>query len=161
MTAAPTIREAIPADDEAIVALIDALNRHEAGLVDDRRTDPEAARECLDRDRRRIAENGGALLVACAGERVVGFLALVFGRDEPYVRPELRDYAMIAELVVADDARGLGVGRALIAEAERRARARGAPRIMVAALAANAGALAVYRAAGYADYLVTLERRLA
>lgn len=154
------IRDAREGDDEAIVALIDALNRYEAGLADDRRTDPAAARECLDRDRERIAEAGGALLVACDGGRVVGFLALVFGRDEPYVVPELRDYAMIAELVVDERARGRGVGRGLMAEAERRARAYGLRRIMVAALAANEAALATYRAAGYGDHLLTLERRL-
>lgn len=154
------IRDAAPSDDEAIIALIDALNRHEAAIADDRRTDPAAARECLDRDRERVAEGGGALLVACDGGRVVGFLALVFARDEPYVRQDLRDYAMIAELVVDERARGLGVGRGLIAAAERRARDHGLPRISIAALAANAAALATYRAAGYGDYLITLERRL-
>ncbi|TVR10082.1 MAG: GNAT family N-acetyltransferase [Salinarimonadaceae bacterium] len=157
---AVVIRDVIPADEEAIIALIDALNRYEAGLVDDRRTDITAARECLDRDRERIAESGGALLAACEGERVVGFLALVFGRDEPYVLPRFRDYAMIAELVVDAEARGAGIGRALIAEAERRARERGLERITVAALAVNKGALAAYSAAGYGDYMVTLERRL-
>ncbi|MCG6121425.1 MAG: GNAT family N-acetyltransferase [Microvirga sp.] len=155
------IRDASPADDDAIVALIDALNQYEANLVDDRRTDPAAARECLERDRERIGRSGGGLVVACEEERVIGFLALVFARDEPYVLPQWRDYAMIAELVVDAYSRGLGVGRSLIAEAERRARERGVARIAVAALSANAGALAAYRAAGYGDYMITLERRLA
>lgn len=75
-------------------------------------------------------------LVALQGERIVGTCRVV--RD--------RDRAKFGRLVVARDARGAGVGSALLAEAERRARADGARRML---LAAQTAAVGLYERAGY------------
>jgi predicted GNAT family N-acyltransferase len=75
-------------------------------------------------------------LVAFDGDRVVGTCRLV--RDA--------SRAKFGRLVVARDARGAGIGSALLAEAERRARADGA-RHMV--LTAQLAAMDLYERAGY------------
>jgi predicted GNAT family N-acyltransferase len=54
--------------------------------------------------------------------------------------------AKFGRLVVARDARGRGIGAALLAEAERRARAMGADRMV---LAAQTSAMGLYERAGY------------
>jgi predicted GNAT family N-acyltransferase len=55
--------------------------------------------------------------------------------------------AKFGRLVVARDARGRGIGAALLAEAERRARAMGCDRMV---LAAQTSAMGLYERAGYA-----------
>jgi ElaA protein len=54
----------------------------------------------------------------------------------------------LGRLVVAREARGRGIGSALLAEGEREARAAGAERIV---LNAQTRARGVYRAAGYSE----------
>jgi ribosomal protein S18 acetylase RimI-like enzyme len=155
------IRPAREEDRAAIVALINQLNLHEAALCDDRRTDLAAAEECHAAILARIAREGGALFVACDAEDApVGFLSLAFAMDEPFVREELRRYGVVTDLVVAEDRRGSGIGRMLLAEAERRCREQGLRRLLIGALVANAQALASYRASGFGDYMLMLSKGL-
>jgi len=158
--AAPVIRDAGPQDAEALVDLIDQLNRHEATLCEDRRTGRDAARECLASLTARIARDGGAVLVCESSGRVSGLLAMAYAEDEPYVVTSLRRHALVTDLVVDQSARGVGIGRALLAEAEARARKAGRGRIMITALQANKAALRAYQAAGYGAYLLMLQKPL-
>jgi predicted GNAT family N-acyltransferase len=75
-------------------------------------------------------------LVALDGGRIVGTCRILMAGDR----------AKFGRLVVARAARGSGVGRALLDEAERRARALGAERMV---LAAQTGAMGLYERAGY------------
>jgi len=75
-------------------------------------------------------------LVAFDGERLVGACRLV----------EDGSRAKFGRLVVARDARGAGTGSALLGEAERRARALGAQRMV---LTAQTAAVGLYERAGY------------
>jgi predicted GNAT family N-acyltransferase len=75
-------------------------------------------------------------LVALDGGRIVGTCRLV----------DATDRAKFGRLVVARDARGAGIGRALLDEAERRARALGRDRIV---LTAQTSAMSLYERAGY------------
>jgi predicted GNAT family N-acyltransferase len=115
-------------------AVQDAGERHaafalrEAVFVDEQGVPPE-----LEIDEH---DDGALHLVALDGARVVGACRLIddgggtkFGR-----------------LVVAPDARGRGIGNALLAEAERRARALGRDRMT---LDAQAAAIGLYERAGY------------
>jgi ribosomal protein S18 acetylase RimI-like enzyme len=64
-------------------------------------------------------------------------------------------------LAVAPDRRRQGLGRALLAEAERRLAAAGCPKVNLQVRADNAGAVAFYRSVGYAvDDVVSLGKRL-
>jgi GNAT superfamily N-acetyltransferase len=54
------------------------------------------------------------------------------------------DYCYLQDLFVAEDARGRGLGRALITAVEERARAAGASRVYWLTQESNAGARALY-----------------
>ncbi len=95
----------------------------------------------------RIRAGGGRVLVARAGDRVLGLIALAF---LPLIHHE-RPLARISALVVDQAARGRGVGRRLVAEVERIARAAGCDRIEVMSANHRAAAHAFYGALGYTE----------
>jgi ribosomal protein S18 acetylase RimI-like enzyme len=85
-------------------------------------------------------------------------LAAPDGRDVPAGVCQLRyrlsiwtasDDCWLEDLYVTDEARGTGLGRALIVEAFERARARGCARIQLDVAEDNERAIQVYRAAGF------------
>jgi predicted GNAT family N-acyltransferase len=78
-------------------------------------------------------------LVALDGDRIVGTCRVVMG-------PSPTPVAKFGRLVVARDARGTGIGSALLAEAERRARAGSAEQMV---LTAQTAAMGLYERAGY------------
>jgi DNA-binding MarR family transcriptional regulator len=84
----------------------------------------------------------GLLLLATLHEAPVGCGALKFHRTEP---------AELKRMWVDGGARGLGVGRRLLAELERRAVAEGAPAVRLETNAALTEAIALYRSAGYLE----------
>ena len=152
------IRPAAAADRAALDEQAQLLNRYEEPFAHDSRLDAAGGVESVATLLARTAE-GGALLVAELDGRVVGHMALWFERMPPFVREALRDYAYLGDLFVREAHRGRGIGRALIAEAERLARARGAARILLGVLPGNP-AEAVYRKLGYRPYAVEMAKDL-
>jgi len=106
--------------------------------------DPEAIPRRLGR---MAAEPDQAVLVAAEGERVVG-LATVIVR---HVITDDAPFARLAALVVAEDRRGRGIGRALAAAAEDIAVAAGCSVIEVTSGDHRPGAHAFYRSLGYEE----------
>jgi GNAT superfamily N-acetyltransferase len=84
----------------------------------------------------------GVLLVAHLGAEPVGCGALKHHEDAP---------SEIKRMWVAESVRGLGVGRRLLAELERRAVAAGARTVRLETNRALTEAIAMYRKAGYRD----------
>ena len=152
------IRPATPADRPALDEQAQALNVFEEPFSYDRRLDLAGGVESVATLLERTA-NGGALLVAEIDGAVVAHMALWFDRMPPFVREELRDYAYLGDLFVREAHRGQGIGRALVAEAERLARARGVARILLGVLPGNP-AEALYRRLGYRTYAVELAKDL-
>jgi GNAT superfamily N-acetyltransferase len=155
-----TIRAMQSADREAVVDLVWALNRFENAITGDRPLDREAAIECLEHDERRVAETEGALLVAEAGGVVIGFLALTIEPGVPFIRSEWRRHGLVMELVVAEGARGRGIGTALLAEAERLTRAADCRALLIGVVRGNDGAEALYRRFGFSPYAQEMLKRL-
>lgn len=96
---------------------------------------------------RMSAEMGQTVLVASAGERVVGLATVI-------VRHVIHDdapFARLAALVVAEDRRGRGVGRALAAAAEEIAVAAGCSLMEVTSGDHRPGAHDFYRELGYEE----------
>jgi ribosomal protein S18 acetylase RimI-like enzyme len=147
-------------DREAVLRLLGELNDHEAALSDDRATGPETAAACLADDAEKASEIGGAQFVADIGGRVVGYLALQLGRAGPYVKDHWRDHVHIENIVVASDHRKAGIGQALLAEAERFARASDRKVILLGVLPRNDIALAAYRRAGFAELSIEMVKVL-
>jgi GNAT superfamily N-acetyltransferase len=154
------IREAKLSDRAALDEQEQLLNLFENPFSDDRALTRASATAAMDRLQQRAAENGGAVLVAEIDGAVIGHLVLTFERMGPFVREELRDYAYVADLFVRQAHRGHGVGRALIAEAERRAMARGMPRILLGVLSGNHAAERSYRRQGFTDYALEMTKTL-
>jgi GNAT superfamily N-acetyltransferase len=155
MTAAPEharIRTALPADDPALIDLIQTLNAYEAVILGDRRTDREAA-EAYHRDLcERMAQQEGRLLVAEAEGRIVALLGLVVQEDPVFLAEDLRRHCYVTDLVVDEEWRGRGVSKALLAEAERVTREKGLKRMMISVVAGNDVAERAYEAAGFQLY---------
>jgi GNAT superfamily N-acetyltransferase len=108
------VRDAVPDDWPAVVALLAELGRPDVRGAED---EPERERDFV----RYLGRDDTVALVAEDGGRVVGFVDLEFRQRLNFATPE----AWIPDLVVTEHARGTGAGRALLEEAERRARARG------------------------------------
>ena len=97
-----------------------------------------------------------ALVVARCEGRVCGLVAL----DFMYYLPLDTLTCRITALVVSASARGQGLGRQLLREAERRARTGGAARLELASGSQRTDAHAFYRACGFGDGTVRFIKRL-
>jgi GNAT superfamily N-acetyltransferase len=125
------IRDARPKDTESLAALIVALG-YAGGAADIRR------RLTL------LRKAGGDAIVADRGG-AIGLLTTATTRTLHRPRPVGR----ISLMVVAENARGQGVGSALVAEAEKRLRAAGCGLIEVTSNAKRLRAHAFYERLGY------------
>jgi GNAT superfamily N-acetyltransferase len=97
-----------------------------------------------------------ALVVARCEGVVCGLIAL----DFMYYLPLDTTTCRITALVVTPQAQGRGLGRQLLREAERRARAADAARIELTSGSQRTDAHAFYKACGYSDGTVRFVKRL-
>lgn len=108
----------------------------------------------------RIAQIAGndrqALVVARRDGAVCGLVAL----DFMYYLPLGTTTCRVTALVVSPTAQGTGLGRTLLKEADRRARAGGAARIELTSGSQRTEAHAFYRACGYKDSSVRFVKQL-
>ena len=157
MTSPLRIREAAPEDEEFILKLAPELAAfgpppwRDAALLT--ALDERFLREAL------------------AGHGVAGSILFV-AEDEAgarlgfvHLRPQLdyylqKDCGHVADLVVAPAARGLGVGRALMAAGERWARERGFEMMTLHVFAENRGARALYEELGFKAEMIRYVRPL-
>jgi len=158
------VRRAAEADHPSLVAAIQALNAFEDPISFDRDGSEAAAVACLALLLRRIAEDGAAFVAEADGAEadptVIGHLFCVVEEAPPYVRPEHRRVAVVADAFVAEAWRGRGVFRALLVAADAHARAVGCRRMLIGVLAGNDRAERIYRAAGFRPYAAELIRDL-
>ncbi len=102
----------------------------------------------------RAAARTERALLAWVDGRAVGFTCLRFARLITTALP----YAEVPELFVEEAFRRRGIARALLTEAEKLARALGAPGVILFTGIKNETAQAFYRAVGYHDYAVTMRK---
>ena len=121
----------------------------ELGFPCDEEDAARRIRTILDNDRQ-------ALVVARVDGAVAGLVAL----DFMYYLPLDTLTCRITALVVSASARGQGLGRQLLREAERRARTGGAARLELASGSQRTDAHAFYRACGFGDVTVRFIKRL-
>jgi ribosomal protein S18 acetylase RimI-like enzyme len=109
---------------------------------------------------RRCRQFEGVVLVAEADAAVVGFVAVWtrYQSSEPNDDPS--EHGFVPDLFVSSSQRGRGVGQALMRAAEERARAAGAKALFLSVKAGNAGARAFYRAEGFVESEIYLEKPL-
>lgn len=153
-----TIDLAKPADLNAILQLYEELYRCMAALQ------PENFQPARQKEARILAlmgdEHSGFLTARTQQGRVAGF-ALVQEQatpDFPCFIP--RRYTCLMDLVVAEDCRGQGTGRALLKAAEDWARARHSEFIELGVLSENQAALRAYESCGYTECGKVMRRGL-
>ncbi|MFB7600058.1 GNAT family N-acetyltransferase [Streptomyces sp. NPDC056160] len=134
---APRIRRAAPGDEEAL----GRLDRAAWSPLHSVQPRPEAPYEPFFTER----SGPGQHLVAEAGGRLVGYIRL--GR--PTELPANAHVRQIRGLAVAEEARGTGIGRALLRAAVEEARRLGARRITLRVLGPNAPARRLYESEGF------------
>ncbi len=103
-----------------------------------------------------IANDRQALVLARHQGMVCGLIAL----DFMYYLPLGTTTCRITAMVVTPEAQGKGLGRQLLREAERRARACGAARLEITSGSQRTDAHAFYRACGYSDGTVRFVKHL-
>ena len=155
-----TIREATAADTAAIDALFaegDAF--HAAGAPGSFRASSGPARPpefyaqafASPRERIFVAERAGM---------VVGLLHIAL-RDMPRQAPFIpRPYAMVEATVVAESARDMGIGRALLHHAEGWAREQGVPTLELTVWDFPGSAIPFYEKQGYTTRLRRMRKAL-
>ena len=134
-----------PADARTVVELLDSYAR-----------DPMGGGEPLSAPARAgladgLANTPGAFsLIARLNSEPVGLANCFTGFSTFSAAPLVN----IHDLVVVDDHRGAGIGRALMAAVEDEALKRGACKITLEVLSGNARAMALYEDCGFGDYVL-------
>ena len=143
-----------------ILSFIIGLQDHEAAFEPDRRRDSDFAVEHWRDLQHRCAERHGIMLIAEEDAKPVGW---AFAHDEKaevfVVEPE-RTHGYLTELFLLPQARGKGLGRALIEACEAWARERGHKLLTVGVLSQNRSAVRAYECTGYAPYVTVMRRYL-
>ena len=117
---------------------------------------PCAIADAAERTDATAANDRQALVLARRDGAVCGLIAL----DFMYYLPLGTITCRVTALVVTPTAQGLGIGRQLLKEAERRARTGGASRIELTSGSQRTEAHAFYRACGYKDSSVRFVKQL-
>ena len=142
------IRPATLSDAHAVVDLMAQLTEHAYGHVDS---------GVEDRFRTMLELPEYAILVAKdEDDRVIGLLSASQRRTLWHAGP----FALIEELVVDEDVRRHGVGRALMQAALEWARAQGCSELEISTDQENADAQAFYRRLGFESEALLLEYEL-
>ncbi|HEY2386153.1 MAG TPA: GNAT family N-acetyltransferase [Candidatus Binatia bacterium] len=117
------------------------------------------ADEYLARMLERCREWDGAVFVAIDDGAVAGFVS-VWAQVPPEPDEPDRPYAFVSDVVVLERLRGRGIGRALLAAAERHARAGGAAVLRLDVMVGNAGARRLYEDEGFVPRRVEMAKPL-
>ena len=138
------LRNATPGDAADVAVLLGALGYP---------CEPEDAAERV----AQVLHNPRQALILARLEGVAcGLLSL----DFMYYLPLGTTTCRVTALVVCDTARGHGIGRALLRDAERRARVAGAARLEVTSAGHRTSAHAFYRACGFSEGAVRFVKLL-
>lgn len=156
MTHSLTIRPARLCDAAALNGLFEALDEHHRqALPDVFRTPPEARRKEIWLEETIQGPDSAILIAQGVDDRIIGLAVLAVRSVAEIPVREARRFVEINELVVAAEARHLGVGRCLIDAARAWARDHDLPALEVSAWSFNREAIDFYRRVGFAP---TVER---
>ena len=157
MTARPI---KLPDDEPAILSFIQGLQDYELGFENNRRRDPAFVADHWRDAQHRCAEKHGTMLIAQDADKAAGWAFAYDQNAELFIVEPERRHGFLAEIFVMPEARGKGLGRALIAGCEDWARERCHKLLTIGVLTRNAHAIRAYEGAGYAPYTLMLRRYL-
>lgn len=156
-----TIEPYQQSDLASLVQFVSHLQDHEAKREPDLRPGEDIGEEYALSLLGRAAGDNGTILVARAGDEVLGFISVWKDRDDDLLlREAARSHAYISDLFVVEGMRGKGIARALLAAAESAMQAKGCRRIRVCAKATNPEAVRFYGRLGYRPYEIVYSKLL-
>lgn len=147
-------------DAPGVRRCIVALQDHERALAPDLLPGESMADGYLRHVLSECGREDGRLFVAELAGDLAGFVAVMARKPSDELDEEPYTYAYIHDLVVLEEYRGEGLGRALLDAASAFAAREGARLLRLHVLAANEGAVGLYRAAGFRERELLLERTL-
>lgn len=155
----PVVRPATPADRDQLVRLaglaLDHLDTQRGGAVyRDREARPAPVDATVDEDLAAAADGRAIVLLGCLGPVPVGYAV---ARVEPTRSAPL---AVVEELYVEPEARGVGVGRALMTELVARAEEEGCGGIQAEALPGDRATKNFFEGFGLVARKITVHRPL-
>jgi ribosomal protein S18 acetylase RimI-like enzyme len=154
------VRDFVPSDAEAIIALMRELQDHEAQFYDRLKPTSEIGHWYIIHLQEETAKHDGALLVAVTGDAIAGFASFLTRCEANGPEEIAYTHAHIGDLVVGAKFRRIGVGLALTTACEERAKAAGQKWLRLSVLAKNAEARAFYASSGFNELLIKLEKPL-
>jgi ribosomal protein S18 acetylase RimI-like enzyme len=154
------IREYRNADLSAVRSCIVELQEFERQIDDRLRPGESMAEAYLNHLITRCRQCAGTILVAEHDGTVAGFATVLPRVPFEELDDPPGEYAIVTDLAVRAAFRRRGFRAALLAEAERYARATGASELRIAVLSENRAAAELYRRAGFAPYSEVLTKRL-
>jgi len=156
------IRDMEPADADCVAGFMTELNRLEARISADRDPSEQAGKDHFEYLCGEIKSLGGFCLVADLDEKLLGcLLAVPESMPGFFVKPECREYGEIHDIYVVPEARGKGLARKLINEAEDRFRKKGFKQVGLYSLAGNRHAIGTYERLGFEHYEVFMRKKIA
>lgn len=160
MSKALEIRDYDDENEVHLIQLIRELQGHEIDYYDRMIPPDEIAGWYIDGIRKDCREYGGHIRFAWRADVPVGYCAIMTRVPNEEVDEQRFDYAYISEIVIAKSARGQGIGKALLRDAEALARAANANWIRISVLAKNTVAREIYDRFGFEEHVVTMEKPL-
>jgi len=106
------------------------------------------------------AMSKGTIFVAEMDGRVAGFVTLLSQCSSGELDDGDIEFALVSDIVVREECRGLGAGRQLLEIAEKQAREDGAQWFRVSVLARNQLARKLYESLGFAELYIDFEKTL-
>ena len=155
ITTAITIREYRDQDEDAVIALVREMQGHETQFNPHYKPAEAIGPWYIELLKKNCAELQGVILVALDGSAYAG-IAVVFTRVAENGEGEAFAHvsAHVSEIVVTQSARGRGIGRALLAECETRARAAGRTELTLDVVPGNTAARQLYLQFGFEDFKI-------
>ncbi len=155
------IREYRDSDESALIDLLRELQSAELPHNSHLKAPDEIGSWYVERLRENCATMDGVILMAVGSGGITGCAVLyqavqVKGEEEE----RSHQYALVSELVVTCRARGQGIGKALLAACEQRARLVARDELCISVLAANTGAYRLYHQMGFADTRISMKKTI-
>jgi GNAT superfamily N-acetyltransferase len=149
-----TIRDATSGDENVLVSFLTGLQETERTLHPSRRPPSEIVPVYLDNLRRR----GADILIAEDGGQAVGLACgWLDNDDDPLLTADWRQHGWISDLYVIEERRAEGISQFLLGAIADRLRGKGAKRLRICALAANAPAIRAYKAFGFSELEIVFD----
>ena len=150
-------------DHSALCTFMSDLQDLEKEWSSDRSPGPEMATDHIDYLLELAQLSDGQAFVGKLDDQLVGFLIVVVesvDEGDVHLIERYRQYGVVADLYVAEEARHQGVAGRLIDAAEEHVRQAGLSRLLITTLAQNKVALEAYARLGYESYAVTMYKTL-